>query len=161
MASLYEISTAYLEVLENLEEDENGEINLLPLEDVNAELSDKLENVSLYIKNCKAMAKSIKEEEDNLYARRKAYENKAERLKEYLALCMQIVGASRFESARVKLSFRSSEAVEITDMDEIPSDFMVEKVSVAPDKNAIKAAIKNGIYIPGAEIVRKENLQIK
>ena len=72
-----------------------------------------------------------------------------------------LVGASKFETAKVKLSFRASEAVEITDQNEIPKDFLVEKVTVAPDKAAIKAAIKNGIYIPGAEIVRKENLQIK
>ena len=145
MANLYEISKAYLDALENLEADENGEINLLPLEEVNAELNTK----------------SIKDEEANLMARRKAYENKAENLKEYLSSCMQFVGASKFETAKVKLSFRASESVEIRNMDEIPSDFMVEKVTVAPDKTAIKAAIKNGILIPGAEIVRKENLQIK
>lgn len=161
MASLYEISTAYLDALENLEVDENGEINLLPLEEVNAELNTKLENIALYIKNCDAMAKSIKEEEANLAARRKAYENKAEHLKDYLSSCMQFVGASKFETAKVKLSFRASESVEITNQNEIPKDFLVEKVTVAPDKAAIKAAIKNGILIPGAEIVRKENLQIK
>ena len=161
MASLYEISTAYLDALENLEEDENGEINLLPLEEVNAELNNKLENIALYIKNCESMAKSIKEEEANLTARRKAYENKVEHLKDYLSSCMQFVGASKFETAKVKLSFRASESVEITNQNEIPKDFLVEKVTVAPDKAAIKAAIKNGILIPGAEIVRKENLQIK
>lgn len=161
MASLYEISQVYLEALESLEADENGEINMLPLEEANAELTDKLENVSLYIKNCEAMAKSIKEEEANLAARRKAYENKAERLKDYIASCMKLVGSTKFETPKVKLSFRSSESVEILDQNEIPKDFMVEKVTVSPDKVAIKAAIKNGIFIPGAEIVKKENLQIK
>lgn len=161
MANLYEISKAYLDALENLEADENGEINLLPLEEVNAELNTKLENIALYIKNCESMAKSIKEEEANLTARRKAYENKVEHLKDYLSSCMQFVGASKFETAKVKLSFRASESVEITNQNEIPKDFLVEKVTVAPDKTAIKAAIKNGILIPGAEIVRKENLQIK
>lgn len=61
------------------------------------------------------------------------------------------------------VSYRKSEAVEIDDATAIPAEFMRQpKVpDPAPDKTAIKAALKEGKEVPGARIEERKNLQIK
>ena len=74
---------------------------------------------------------------------------------------MQMTGVKKYASQRLAVSFRSSKSVTILNEAMIPEDFMVIKTTKAPDKVAIKTAMENGIYIPGAEITKKENIQIK
>ena len=155
MASLYEIANRYLDILESMEEDASV------LDEIKDTLENKIENIGCYIKDITAMAEAIKTEEENLCARRKTLERKADRLKEYLASCMQMTGVKKYASQRLAVSFRSSKSVTILNEAMIPEDFMVTKTTSAPDKVAIKTAMENGIYIPGAEITKKENIQIK
>lgn len=60
-------------------------------------------------------------------------------------------------------SYRKSEAVNIVDIEKIPSEFMVVKAPPppAPDKTEIKRTIKEGHEVPWAEIETRYNLQIK
>lgn len=60
-------------------------------------------------------------------------------------------------------SYRKSEAVNITDIEKIPEEFMVVKAPPppAPDKAEIKRTLKEGGEVPGAEIEVRFNLQIK
>jgi Mg2+ and Co2+ transporter CorA len=155
MASLYEIASRYLDILESMEEDASV------LDEIKDTLENKIENIGCYIKDITAMAEAIKTEEENLCARRKTLEKKADRLKEYLASCMQMTGVKKYASQRLAVGFRSSKSVTILNEAMIPEDFMVIKTTKAPDKVAIKTAMENGIYIPGAEITKKENIQIK
>lgn len=155
MASLYEIASRYLDILESMEEDAST------LDEIKDTLENKIENIGCYIKDITAMAEAIKTEEENLCARRKTLEKKADRLKEYLASCMQMTGVKKYASQRLAVGFRSSKSVTILNEAMIPEDFMVIKTTKAPDKVAIKTAMENGIYIPGAEITKKENIQIK
>lgn len=62
-----------------------------------------------------------------------------------------------------QVSYRSSSAVEILDVSAIPSEFMkTPKIpEPAPDKTAIKDAIKSGQEVPGARIEERQNIQIK
>ena len=155
MASLYEIASRYLDILEGMEEDASV------LDEIKDTLENKIENIGCYIKDITAMAEAIKTEEENLCTRRKTLEKKADRLKEYLASCMQMTGVKKYASQRLAVGFRSSKSVTILNEAMIPEDFMVIKTTKAPDKVAIKTAMENGIYIPGAEITKKENIQIK
>ena len=161
MASLYELSQTYLEVLDALITNEDGTMDITSLEEINDELGNKIENVALYIKDITAFAESIKAEEQNLAQRRKSLENKAIHLKGYLTSCMEMVGQTKFETAKVKLSFRNSKAVEITNETMLPSRYYAEKRTYVPDKVAIKEAIEEGDDVPGAELVERRNLQIK
>lgn len=165
MASLYELDQAVLTVLDNglIFDEETGEIlwdedNFNQLE---MERNDKLESVALYIKSLDADAAAIKAEEKALAERRSIKEKKADRLRGYLAFSMQSFGDTKLETPRVALSFRKSEHVEIEDENLIPLDFCRQKVTVTPDKTAIKKAIKNGETVNGATLVERQNLQIK
>ena len=104
-------------------------------------------------------AAALKAEEAALAERRKKKENKAEALKTYLANAMLAVGKDKLETSKVALSFRRSQSVEITDESLIPEEFMKYKPTV--DKAGVKAALKDGAFIPGASLVDNNNLQIK
>lgn len=59
------------------------------------------------------------------------------------------------------LSFRRSESVEIHHEGSIPDEYLTVKTSKAPNKTAIKDAIKAGKSVPGASLQQNSNLQIK
>ena len=161
--SLYELDRAVLAVLENglVFDEETGEIlfdedNFDQLE---GERNDKIEAVALYVKSLEAECKAIRAEEKALAERRAVKERKIERLTRYVSDSMIAFGDAKLETTRVALSFRKSEAVEITNTDALSPDFW--KYTATPDKAAIKKAIKAGEIVEGAEIVTRHNLQIK
>ena len=162
MASLYEIDNMVLTVLEDglIFDEETGEV--LFDEDNFAELEvarcAKLEAVACFVKGLEADAAAIRAEEKALAERRHVKEAKAERLRDYLSRSMQMFGDTKLETARVALSFRRSEAVEL-DEALLPSEWFV--IKQAPDKAGIKKALKAGVHVAGAQLVERQNLQIK
>lgn len=163
MASLYELDQAVLTVLENglVFDEETGEI-LFDSDNFDAlegERNEKLESVALYIKSLDADAAAIRAEEKSLAERRGVKERKAERLRDYLTRSMESFGDTKLETPRVALSFRKSVAVEIEDEALIPQVWVNYKRSI--DKAGIKKALKSGEFVNGAQLVERQNLQIK
>ncbi len=155
MASIYEIDR----LIEECIDFETGEIlDADKLEALQVERDVKIENVACFIKNLNADIKALKEEEQSLAERRKAKENKVEQLKKYLGNALNNVP---FESARAKVSFRRSTAVEITDEGIIPKKYLNKEVVVKVDKKAIGEALKQGVAVKGAELKENFNVQIK
>lgn len=155
---LYEITAEIRKILSNV--DENGE--LLPgmfeaFAELNLAKEEKLENTALYYKEILAEAEAIKKEEGVLKQRRKVKENQAENLKAYIDMNLE---GQALETARVKLSYRKSTSVHITDEHIIPSDYK-EKQPDKIVKSLISKGLKQGIKIPGAELQERQNLQIK
>ena len=116
----------------------------------------------MFIKNLDADVLAIKEEEKKLADRRKVKENKAKSVKQFLSDYLQIEEIKKFETARIKLSFRKSESVNVTvAAEKLPSEYYKEKTEYTADKIEIKKALKAGVEIAGAELVESNNLQIK
>jgi hypothetical protein len=78
-----------------------------------------------------------------------------------LSLAMQLFEVEKIETPLIKLSFRNSESVEITNESQLDACFIVTKTVTSPDKKAIKDAIKSGVLVCGATISYNKNLQIK
>ena len=159
--TLYEIDAQLEEMLEQIDP-ETGELlcDMEQLEALSLERDRKLENLALYVKNRDAEAKAIREEEKALADRRRGLERKAERARDFLA---RMLAGEKFTTPKVAVSWRKSEAVEIgmsffsTDANE---RFLRYK-EPDPDKAAIKAALKAGEEITGAELVTNLNMTIK
>lgn len=164
MASLYEIDGRVWDVIQrgySLDE-ETGEFwDDAAFSALDMERNAKLEGCALWIKNLEADVEAMKAEEKKLAERRRVLENKAERMRDYVARSMQTFGDPRIETARVALSFRKSEALVIADGAEIPEAYVVTKTTTAPDKTALKKALKAGEVIPGVTIEQRHNLQVK
>lgn len=159
---LYEIEAAIDEVITkgwHVDESSGEYFDASDLDKLNVALDDKLEGCALYTKDLMSDAAAIRAEEKALADRRHALENRAERMREYVAFAMERANKERFETARCKLSFRASTRVEIDDEAAIPPKFL--KVVESPDKAAIKAAVKAGEDVPGASVVACRNLQVK
>lgn len=159
--TLWEINNAIMACVDA----ETGEIvDFDQLDKLTMAREEKLENIALYIKALEAEAAAIREEEKTLAARRKVKENKAVRLREYLA---NALGGQPFETARVALSFRSSQALKVTDpvalLDYLEDNYDDCLSYKAPTVrlDAVKLLIKRGVVVPGAEIETRNNLQMK
>lgn len=162
MASLYEIDAAILACVDP----ETGEIlDTEKLEALQMERFEKIEKVALWYKDLLGDAEKIKAEKTALAEREAATRNKAESLKKWLA---QALDGEKLSTPKVALNFRKSEAIEIEDeaafvmwAQDTGHDNLLSYKDPAPNKTAIKAAIKSGQYIDGASIVERYNIQIK
>ena len=154
MANLYEIDAQIMECVDF----ETGEIiDVERLEALQMEFDSKVEGIALWIKSLVAEAKMVKEEKDNLAARQKACENKAESLKKYLASAL---GGEKFKTSKVSISYRKSKSVEVEDISLLDDDYLKFKEPEA-DKTKIKKALDEGISLDGVSLVEKNNIQIK
>lgn len=161
--TLYELKQDYLAALDGITVDEDtGEaLGLDALDAVSSDLDEKLEQTALYRKTVAAEAEAIRAEIEALTDRLRSKKKKTKALDRYIADTMHAVGKERLDTARVALSFRSSEVVDVVDEARIPASFWRETVERSLDKAKIKATIKSGTVVVGAELVKKQNLQIK
>lgn len=125
----------------------------------------KIENMALWYKDLTAEAKAIREEEKALAERRKSAENKAERLKGYLD---EALAGESYKSAKVAVSYRRSKAVELADesavINELESSGRGDCIYyTAPRVNKVALArlLKDGGAVPGAELVERNNIQVR
>lgn len=157
MATLYEL----VKEIENFEldiDEETGELlNIDELDALQLEKDTKVENICLWIKNLKSDAVAYKAEKDAFEKKRKAAENKAEKLSAYVDY---ILAGDKFKSSKVNVSYRKSEQVECFDFLEVDPDYLRFKEPEL-DKKKIKDALKQGIEVKGCQLVERSNIQIR
>lgn len=162
MSSLFEIRSNIEKVINNgfIVDEETGEIifDEENLEILFRNLTDKVEGCAQVIKQYEAFASSIRDEEKKLAERRRAYENRAERLKQYI---LDNITENAIETPRCRVTTRNNQRVEVIDEDALPVEYIREKTTREVDKNAIKADIKAGKSVPGATLVITKSLLIK
>lgn len=166
MPNIYKLADDYLMLADRLADtaDENGIIDesLLPAVSEAKELVEsKAQSIGCVIKSLRAYKAQIDEEVKRLKAMSDTLKNRIEYLEEATSSVLQQCGIVRIDGVQTVISFRRSEQVQFSDESEIPDEFMATKVTVAPDKPKIKAAIKAGITVPGAYIAECQNIQIK
>lgn len=157
MATLYDL----VREIENFEfniDEETGEIlNLDELDALELEKDTKVENICLLIKNLKSDATAYKAEKDAFEKKRKAAENKADRLTAYV---QYILAGEKFKSSKVNVSYRKSEKVICPDLLEVDDDYLRYKEPEL-DKKKIKDAIKAGVKVKGCYMEESLNIQIR
>lgn len=139
---------------------ESGEIiDLEAIAVLEMERDKKIENLGCWYKNLLAEAEALKAQKNAFAEREKAKKAKAESLKGFLG---RYLNGKKFETAKVAMSFRKSEAVEFDAkcIGDVPEEFLKFK-DPELDKVAVKKAIKAGETVPGCELVQRQNLQIK
>ena len=125
------------------------------------QLQSKAVDYSYVIKQLDSDCEQIDAELKRLQQLKKVRINLAERLKNTISDAMNLYEVEKIETPLIKLSFRNSESVEITNEKQLDPCFIVTKTVSTPDKKAIKDAIKNGEIVTGATISYNKNLQIK
>lgn len=168
--NIWEIDKAMREI-EALEEDEElidldtGEVISVAdaLEKLEMARETKIENAAMMVKNLSAEAAAIKAEEEKLAKRRKAIENKADDVKQFLirALTREDGTSEKFRTARAAVTVKLNPAkVIISDEKLLPEVFFREIIDRKPDKEQIKEVLSRGIDVPGAALERGRSVMI-
>jgi hypothetical protein len=163
--TLFEIAKEYRHITDVLMDSGADEQTLTDtLEGERWPLELKAQNYGFVIRNLQATAASIKEAEKLMADRRKSIENRAAALLERLKTGMEIAGVSKLECPYFAVSIKNNPpSVEVFEPGLVPAEFMKqpEPPPPAPDKTAIKEAIKSGKEVPGAMMVQGRRIEIK
>jgi hypothetical protein len=126
------------------------------------ELQEKAINYGYAMRSLESDVSIIDEEMKRLSALKKAKKGAIDRMKESVLNAMLIYGIEKVTSPTLNLSVRNNpESVDIPMPALLDAKFLVEKITVTPDKVAIKKAIQNGEIVDGATLVRTQSLVIK
>lgn len=162
---LYEIKERYIKLMDMIEDGSIPEDAIADtLESIEGEFEDKVDNIASLIKSLNAEAGAIYEEEKRLEERRKRKEKNIDSLKSYLSATMLQLGKSKFESSKNVLSFRKSTSVWIPDEETFKTkhpDLCKTETVVKISKSDISELLKAGQEVDGAQLVEKQNLQVK
>ncbi len=164
---LYEISETYRAFMAAVEAGEIPEEAMADtLEALEGAFDEKAEAIGCIIKEQRAEADAIKQEEETLTARRKAKENRADSMEDYLYRQMKVLGKDKFETAKVRIKFTKGERVAIDDEAVFitwahkEADDLLSFKEPTINKTAVKAAIKAGRVLPGAELEKTEKARV-
>lgn len=161
MATLYELSATYEELMECLYDEEWDEEMLVDtLDGIEGEIEEKAEN---YAKIMKQMEKDIagyKAEEARMAAKRRSLENREERMKKALYEAMKAVGKPKFKTALFSFGIQKNPASLVIDKpEEVPEQFLIPQAPKV-DNAKIKEILKNGETLAYAHLVQGESLRI-
>lgn len=153
MTQLYKLSEEMTHVKALLDEGVPPEAVADTLEGMALEFNDKAEKMLYLINNIKSDESQIDAEIERLKENKRLIANKQNQLIEYLRENMERSGIDKIECPLFKITLRkASQIVVIDNIDDLSDEFVKVETTVSADKNAIKAAIKEGREVLGAHI---------
>ena len=164
---LYEIAQQYRDFMAAVESgDIPQEFIKDTLDSLDGAFDDKAEAVACMVKELRAQAQAIKNEENALSDRRASKESSADHLENYLYNQLKAIGRDKFETPRARVKFTKGERVAL--LDEIAFIVWAKKKAKdllnfkepTPNKTAIKAALKDGRKLRGASIEKTERAKV-
>ena len=164
MTALYLIAAEYRTAAQQLADLNLDEQTVSDtLESLGGDLEVKAQAVGHMVRAMEADAAAIQQWAKDAQERARTVQARADRLREYLSANLLACEVQKVSGPGISLSFRKSSAVVIDEPGLIPATFMrqPEPPPPAPDKTAIKDAIKAGGEVPGAHIEVRDNLMIR
>lgn len=163
--TLYAMVGEYKEAADKLAELDLDEQTLVDtLESLSGDLEAKAMNTIMFVRNLEATAAQIKEAEKAMAERRKAYEARAARVRQYVLDSMIFAGIQKIECPLFKISVRDNPpSVVIDDEKQLPASYLTDPPPPAPqpDKKLIAQALKDGFEIQGAHLERGQRLEVR
>ena len=158
--TLYNIEQEYLTLISEIEA-LDGELTPEIEDQLNIN-KEQLESKSVaylqVISTKEGVNSAIDIEIKRLQALKKRNNGLVDNLKSRLLTAVTLFG--NFEIGFNKFGTRKSSAVNVEDINSLPTEYKTIKVTEAADKKAIKDAIKAGKDVPGCSIVENLNLKI-
>lgn len=158
--SLYKITGAFPVLMENEEISEEDKAKIK--EELTLLLQQKSQGVIGYVRNIEAVIEAKKNNEKMLAESRKTDERRLENFKKYVKECMENNGITKIETGLGNLSIAKSPiSVEITNEDEIPSEFKQEVRTIKIDKKAIADNFKSTGELINGVIIHTDNTNLR
>lgn len=113
------------------------------------------------MQDSKTMAAAVKERAKDMAERAARYQRREQAMRELAERVMRVADLRKVELPEATLSIRATPpAIVITDERELPDEYW--RVTRAPDKAAIKDALKAGEFVPGVELSNgSESLSVR
>ena len=161
--SLFLIAERYSNILELCE---NAEVPVEMLEEalqeMDGELTEKLENIVSFIKSMNGDIEVIDNEIARLQARKKTINNKITSLKDYTENCLKMLDLKKVKTSLNTISIQNNPpSIEVVDEALIPDEFKSIETVTKIDKKAILKAIKEGSEIAGSRLSQTMSLRIR
>lgn len=113
------------------------------------------------IKYLESEVSIIDSEIKRLEALKRIRTNTIARMEGTLENAMKLFEIEEIVTPTLKINFRKSETVEITDVAKVPNVYKTVETTTKIDKMSLKRDIKAGEEVPGAKLNQNKNLQIK
>lgn len=152
MSNLYDLKNEYLELL-GMDAGDEAEFQEALENTLGASremTEDKLEKTLLVARSLESEADACKAEANRLAERAKRFSRNADACKDRVKQAMIETGITKVK--RTLLSFtlvKGRDVCQVVDAKAIPAKYLVEKVSINPDKAAILKALKAGEEVEG------------
>lgn len=150
MAALYELTGAFLKLMNMLEDEESDEQVILDtLEGIDFEIEQKADEYAKIIKSLEYKIQGITKEIDRLSFRKKVFDNNVKRLKTNLEMCMKLTGKRKFTtdlfSFNIQKNGRKRKLIIDVDVENVPEKYRVKQPD-AIDGDSIREYLKeNGL----------------
>ena len=163
--ALYTIAAEYRSMVERLVDSTDDEQTIKDtIEAESYTLEVKAQQVAYAPKILDAEADAIDAAVKDMQARAKSKRNRASQIREYLKSSMELAGVAKIDCPHFQISIKNNPpSVDIFEPGLIPAEFMRQSPPPppAPDKTAIKEAIKSGIEVAGAKLTQSTRIEIK
>ena len=169
MKSLFEIGAEFqslYEIANGIEYDEDGNIidnsSLLVelFNGIESDLATKCDNTNYIIKEIDSDAEMLEKEIKRLQGKKKALENKKDRLKELIKNTISISGQAKVKG-KFSFSITDYESFNYDDVSTFGLSDELIKVKTEIDKTKIKEFVKAGGSVDGLKIETKQKLNIR
>lgn len=161
MATLYELTDEYRQLLEMMEDDAiDPEVLKDTLEGVGGEIEIKAENCAKLIKELDGVAGVIDGEIERLRKRKDVVSNNAKSVKKYLESAMIATGKRKFKTDLFGFGIQKNPPTVVIDQeDKIPEEYWIEQAPKL-DKTALKKWLKDN-PADFAHLEQSEGLRIR
>ena len=123
--------------------------------------ADKVDAFGQFVRIESAKADACKKEAQRLANKAKTAEGRISYLKHLYLCTMQTNGLKKVQGSSYTLSIREADSVDVTDIAALPDMYVKIDTTVKPDKVVLKEALKGGLEIPGASLVKTSSLLIR
>ena len=161
--TLYELKGSWMELYDMADDpDMDADMWFDTMEAIDGEIEEKADAYAMLRANFQNDIEGIKKEEARLYARRKAIENKVERMMHRLQEVMEETGKTKFKTALFSFGIRNNAPSVVLDckVEELPEE-LLKRPEPSADKVAIKKILESGTPFPFAHLEAKRSLHIR
>jgi len=164
MATLYDLTGEYLELLDMAEDPETDPQAFSDtLESLDWEFEDKADGYAKIIAQMNADSGAIGDEIKRLQARKKSMEGNIDRMKKSLQMAMETTGKRKFKTSLFSFGIQKNPPRVVMDAEnltDIPIDYLVPQDPTV-DKKKIIAELKSGAVLPFAHLEQDEGIRIR
>ena len=165
MTTLYELTAEYRDLIELLDEEGEGADESIEqaLSQIEGDIKVKSENIAKVWHELNAKAEARRKEANRLRDRAAVAERAAQRIRKYLLEAMMAVKAKAVEWDTGSVSVcRNGGAAPIEVTDDLPDEYMKTHMTIEPDLDKIRTALKSGEQVDGVIVKeRSHHIRIK